>query len=90
MLHTRAVNIRYDGYCSIFWNFGLELNKATVLPSPANWVVQNLGVGGGKDKHVLSLTLPLKIVHFTAAKKTRLLTIGQRVKTRNETAQYQY
>jgi len=72
MLHTRAVNIRYDGYCSIFWNFGLELKKATVLPLSANWVVQNLGVGGGKDKHVLSLTLPLRIVHYCSEEDTTL------------------
>ena len=29
MLHARAANIRCDGYCSTFWDFGLELNMGS-------------------------------------------------------------
>ena len=34
MLYARTANIRYDGYCSTFWDFGLELNVGFALSSP--------------------------------------------------------
>ena len=59
MLHTWAANIRCDGYYSIFWNFGLKLNKGRtrlVILSPCIYALHNCLL---TDTALLSFRCPL-------------------------------